>query len=382
MTQQLNKLKTQKLIFRHGITRIKFKEIRVIPRNPRLKKPVQEFSDRLGRGELSQPQPIPHFRHIFSILAVHLIQIFQANAVFLRNGMHGIAVFYNIDSVRLSCLLTFSLQVNDIASLQRIIFLQVIILHQLPPTDAELLPQELESISIACYDVSDIVGDIDLMRTGKPGLLLQFFLPVAGFALAHAPAVIFIKLVILDNRNQTVGIRGIGGISRLFQSSRPTTVIRYLQLKQESIPGTPLQEQGMVVIGILRITVGTKALVTRIVVMTHGASSPIASALDAEMVIALAGQFAITGTALKQPLRQRDTGRYLMFVHLLYGKRSILFDIFVIPGVPSLRLYGRGSDKKCYDSSQSESPFHASIVEFDTQKSAKELKKPISFLSL
>ena len=89
-------------------------------------------------------------------------------------------------------------------------------------------------------------------------------------------------------------------------------------------------------------------------------SARVASTLDAEVIVALARQVTVSGTALQQPLGQRDAGRYLMTLHLLHGKGSILFDILIVAGIPALCLHCcYGNKKKCYDSSQSENPFHA-----------------------
>ena len=63
-----------------------------------------------------------------------------------------------------------------------------------------------------------------------------------------------------------------------------------------------------------------------------------------------------------------------MFLHLLHGKRGILFDIFVVTGISALCLHSHANKEKCYDSSQSEYRFHASSVEFDT-KVCKRIEK-------
>ena len=54
--------------------------------------------------------------------------------------------------------------------------MQVVIFHQFAPTDAELLAQELEGISVTCHDIGYVIGDIHLVRISEPGLLLQFLL--------------------------------------------------------------------------------------------------------------------------------------------------------------------------------------------------------------
>ena len=122
------------------------------------------------------------------------------------------------------------------------------------------------------------------------------------------------------------------------------------------------------------MAIGAEALSFGIVVVVHSPPTPVAMALYAEVVVALACQCALSRTALQQALCQCDAGGYLMFLHLLHGKRGILFDIFVVTGISALCLHSHANKEKCYDSSQSEYRFHASGVEFDT-KVCKRIEK-------
>ena len=198
------------------------------------------------------------------------------------------------------------------------------------------------------------------MRIGQPRLLFQFLLPAAGIALAHATAVVLIQFIVLNNGYQAVGIRRVGSIAGLLQAARPTLIVRNLQFEKKSITCSPFQEIGMVFIRVFRIAISAETFIAGIVIMPHRPSAPVASTLDAEVVVALTRQLAVSGTTLQQPLGQRDAGRYLMTLHLLHGKGSILFDILIVAGIPALCLHCcNGNKKKCYDSSQSENPFHA-----------------------
>ena len=178
-------------------------------------KPKGTKAHKTSKKRLPQPQPVAHLRHIVRLLAVHLIEVFQTDAVFLRNGVHGIPILHHIDGIGFGRLLLLFLQVDDVPLFQRVIFLQVIVFHQLLPADAKLLAQRLEGVAVTGHNVSDAVGNEHLMRTGKPGLLLHQFLPIAHDALA----IILIKVIILNNRNQAVGIRRVGGIACLLQSA-------------------------------------------------------------------------------------------------------------------------------------------------------------------
>ena len=88
----------------------------------------------------------------------------------------------------------------------------------------------------------------------------------------------------------------------------------------------------MVFIRVFRIAISAETFIAGIVIMPHRPSAPVASTLDAEVIVALARQLTVSGTALQQPLGQRDAGRYLMTLHLLHGKGSILFDILIVAG--------------------------------------------------
>ena len=177
------------------------------------------------------------------------------------------------------------------------------------------------------------------------------------FTLRRTPSpltVIFIEVVIFNDRYQTVGIRRIGGISGLFQTTRPPLIIGYLQFKKECIAGSALQECRMVLVRVAGIAVRTKTLVTGIVVMTNGTPIPIAATLDVEVIITFTSQRTHARTTLKQSLSQCDTGRYLMLFHLLHGQGTILIYIIYVTGIPALRLGTCSKSKDCNYGNQPE----------------------------
>ena len=57
----------------------------------------------------------------------------------------------------------------------------------------------------------------------------------------------------------------------------------------------------MVFIRVFRIAISAETFIAGIVIMPHRPSAPVASTLDAEVVVALARQLAVSGTALQQP---------------------------------------------------------------------------------
>lgn len=56
-----------------------------------------------------------------------------------------------------------------------------------------------------------------------------------------------------------------------------------------------------------------------------------------------------------------------MPLHLLHGKRGILFDIFIIGCIPALRLRKHGDEQAYQKSCQSERMFHGLYLEFGTK---------------
>ena len=101
----------------------------------------------------------------------------------------------------------------------------------------------------------------------------------------------------------------------------------------------------MVLITLTRTVVCSETLLLLVIVMPDGASLP-SVALDAEMVVAAAGQITFSSPTLKQSLRESDAGRYAVIGHLLDSNILILVDIFLILGAPP--DLGRGS-KRCQE---------------------------------
>ena len=252
--------------------------------------------------------------------------------------MHRIAVFHNIYSMRLGCFLLFTLQIDDISVHQSIITLQVVILHQFLPADIKFLTQILESIPAAGHDISDIIGDIHRMRTQQPRVLSQFTFRVDTFA------VIFIQVVIFDNRNQSIGIGRVCGVSCLFQSACPSFVIGDIEFEKEGIAGTSFQKVGMVFVRLAGMLVGTETFIAGIVIMTYRTSAPTAATLNTEVIITLACQLAVSGSAFKQSLCQSDACGNFVKLHLLHSQVTILIYIFYITCIPSLCLYSYGKE--------------------------------------
>ena len=69
-----------------------------------------------------------------------------------------------------------------------------------------------------------------------------------------------------------------------------------------------------------------------------------AAALNTEMIITLACQLAVSGSAFKQSLCQSDTCGNFVKLHLLHSQVTILIYIFYITCIPSLCLYSYGKE--------------------------------------
>ena len=148
--------------------------------------------------------------------------------------------------------------------------------------------------------------------------------------------VVTVQIVQIDDVDQPVGIARIGGITGFLQTTGPSFIVCNLQTEKRRIACPGPQELGMVAVRILGMAVSPETLVRRIVVGTHRPPVPAPSALDTEMIVRLAGQFAPPGTRLQQSLSQRDTGRNVIPLHLLHRSLPILPDVILIRFVPPL----------------------------------------------
>ena len=83
----------------------------------------------------------------------------------------------------------------------------------------------------------------------------------------------------------------------------------------------------MVLVRIVGRIVHAEAVVALIVVVISAAARPTIVALDAEVIVAGAGQLAATSSTLKQSLSKRDGCRDVITLHLLDGDILILIYI-------------------------------------------------------
>ena len=109
----------------------------------------------------------------------------------------------------------------------------------------------------------------------------------------------------------------------------------------------------MVFVRLVGAIIHTETVVLLVVVVISAASGPVVVALNTEVVVAVACEFAATGTALKQSLSQSDGCRYVITLHLLDGDILVLVDILLVSRVPLYlrkcrNIHGNGYKKEYF----------------------------------
>ena len=64
---------------------------------------------------LPQAKAVAYLGYVLTILAVHLVEVLQADAVALRDAMHRVAIAYDVVGILLGGLLVFLFQLDDVA---------------------------------------------------------------------------------------------------------------------------------------------------------------------------------------------------------------------------------------------------------------------------
>ena len=122
------------------------------------------------------------------------------------------------------------LQIDDVALVQRFAFVALVVLGQLARTDANLLAQLLESLSLTGVDVVvlvEIVDGVQCRIIGSDALRTR----VSGYvAIVGLGTVILVEPVEFDDVDELVGILRVGGISGSFESVCPSAVVGLAQL--------------------------------------------------------------------------------------------------------------------------------------------------------
>ena len=172
---------------------------------------------------------------------------------------------------------------------------------------------------------------------------------VVFIILGHAGqpfAVVAVQAIELYHLNEFTRISLVGGIAAAFQAVCPPFVVGDVELEEFLVARAFGEEQGMVFIRILGIAVFPETLAFLIVVVIHPFPLPGVVALDAEMVVRFAGQFAGSGGRLDETLRQGDAGRNPVAFLVLDGNILVFVDIIDIDGVFRLGKHRCGHQRQ------------------------------------
>ena len=146
---------------------------------------------------------------------VLLVEILHAHAILLRDGVHAFSRLNHVCAVLvlLRCLLALLLQIDDVALLQHVILVALVVLGKFFPADAHLLAQCSEGIAFAGIEIVVVVEQMDRVQQS-----LRIH-RLVGTAMVGHELVVALRLVIVeelvefDNLYQLVGILRIGGIA-------------------------------------------------------------------------------------------------------------------------------------------------------------------------
>lgn len=108
----------------------------------------------LRRAFLSQAEDGAQLRsRVVGLHLVQFIKVFQTDAILLGNGVHGFSATQHMYDVVLGCLAVFLFQVKDVALLQGISLVEVVVLAKLALADVELLGDGLPAIACPHHNV-------------------------------------------------------------------------------------------------------------------------------------------------------------------------------------------------------------------------------------
>ena len=230
---------------------------------------------------------------------VHLIEILQADAIFLGDGVHRFTGLHIVQTtfILLRRFLLFLLQPDDFSFFQLVALVALVVFGNLTITDAYLVANSLEGIAATSNNIIVLVEDADDVERGTVDLMILR-------ALGHETVValgivILIELIELDNLYQFVGILRIGSIACRLQSLGPAFIVGDLETEQRTITPTGRKETGMILVRLIGRAIGTEAFAARIVIVIAGRPSPTVMTLDAKVVIGLTCEFTTPGTTLR-----------------------------------------------------------------------------------
>ena len=137
------------------------------------------------------------------------------------------------------------------------------------------------------------------------------------------------QFVLLNEGDQTVRIRRIGGVAARFQALRPAFVVGRIQLKQPRVPVSQ-QEVAVVFVAVLRVVVHTEAFAFLVVVVVGALARPRRVALDAKVVVGPLRQLTHPIATFQNALRQRDARGDAVLLHLAQRLTLPLRDVRLV----------------------------------------------------
>ena len=188
-----------------------------------------------------------------------------------------------------------------------------------------------------------------------------------------------VQTVLLNNLNQFRSIVLIRCIPAFFESVRPPLIILWCNLETGLISGA-LQEKRMIIETLRGIGILAETFAFTVIVIIINRPHPVIITLDAEMVIGVRCQFALSGSGLQERLRHRDGCRYAIFGLVLNCGHLPVLDVIEIGLVLRTKAHRR-DQKQC----QKEYFFHIQFSIFTktatkVQKNLHTCKKSSNFV--
>ena len=183
-------------------------------------------------------------------------------------------------------------------------FRQVVVVEEFAEFHVILVGNVLIGIADDGHNIVKVVaalGGMPQQRSGAPVVFVVF---------VGALGNVLVEAVGLNQIDEFLGIKRVGGISALFKPSGPPSIVVDVEQIERSI-SLGFQESGVVEIGIVGRAVFSVAGLSR----EHAVAFP-AVALDAKVVVAFAGKFAGSRRTFEQSLRQGYASRNAVFALL------------------------------------------------------------------
>jgi hypothetical protein len=140
-----------------------------------------------------------------------------------------------------------------------------------------------------------------------------------------------VKVVAVDQGDQSVGIGRVGGVTASLEAFCPPFVIGWIQVKQPGV-SVPEQEMAVVLVTVLGILVHAETLSFLVVVVVGSSARPSRVAFDAKVVVGPLCQLTHPVATFQNALGQGDAGRDAIALHLHHRFVLPLLDVRFLGG--------------------------------------------------